>query len=119
MPSLMIQEIDGQWVAEVSNTGIRYNFLGDTLEAQTQRVQYLAANMGENGDDLALFNKYIGNALDIGETVPETVTEQLYATTDMINYSGRMIYSAVGEEEFLIDVLDEAGEALMVVLGML
>jgi hypothetical protein len=117
MPALMIQLINGQWVAEVSNTEIHYAFLGATLDAQTQRVQFLAANMAYNGEDIAAFNAQIGRALDLAGATPEEVTEQLYATTDAINYAGRMVYAAVGDE-VLLDVLEEAGEALLLALGI-
>ncbi|MDC0719039.1 hypothetical protein [Nannocystis bainbridge] len=117
MPALLIQIIDNQWVAEVANTNIRYNFLGANLGSQTQHVQYLAGNMAYNGEDMAEFNRLLPNALDLDGVAADVVTQQLYAGTDMINYAGRIVYSAVGDE-MLIDDLVEAGEALCIALGM-
>jgi hypothetical protein len=118
MPSLLIQLINNQWVAEVANTNIRYQFIGNTVDVQTQAVQFLAGDMMENGGNLAEFNRYVGRALDIGNVDADVVTQQLYAATDTLVYEGRPIYASLGDE-MLIDELAEAGQALCMFLGML
>lgn len=117
MPALIVQMTNNQWFVAVANTNIRYNFLGNTLAVQTQNVQRFAANMEYNGADLGEFNAAIGQAIDLNGVNADIVTQQLYATTDQILYTDRIIYGTVGEE-MLIDDLVEAGEIFCLVLGM-
>lgn len=109
MPALMINIVNGRWVAEVANTDVSYAFLGGSLEMQAQYVQNLSLAMELNQtENLVSFF----NAPGVGS---DTLAGQLFEGTDTIIYAGRAVYASVGDD-YLIDELAEAGEALAAAL---
>lgn len=118
MPGLLINIVNGQWVASVANTNIRYNFVGDLLDEQADSVQLLAGGMrATETDSVADFAANIGDALEVPNGVAgmQVVTD-LFSATDTIILGGRVVYGTVGAD-FLLDSLDEAGTALLLALA--
>lgn len=103
MPSLLINIVNGTWVAEVANTDISYIFAGDNLQEQQQVVRGFAETMENDNPNVADFFTNVEN--------PEVVGEQLFGTTDGIVYLGRPIFTTIGED-VLLDDLELAGEVL-------
>jgi hypothetical protein len=120
MPGLLIHIANGQWVASVANTNIRYNFVGANLDAQADSVQQLALSMEASAEGGAVeLAQNIGNAIVLPNGVEgmQVVTD-LFGSTDTVILGEQVIYGTVGEE-VLIDALDEAGTALVAALGAL
>ena len=103
MPNLLINIVNGSWVAEVANTNIRYVFAGVDLPDQVQVVRGFAETMENDSPDVADF------FINVNE--PEIVGQQLFGTTDGIVFAGRPIFTTVGED-VLLDDLELAGEVL-------
>lgn len=108
MPTLLINVVNGSWTVQVANTGVSYTFSGATLDAQAVSVQGFAETMAEGNADVGFF-------LEAWDVPEEQLAQQLFGTTDMITYVGDIIYGSVGEE-FIIDDLEVAGEALLAAL---
>jgi hypothetical protein len=108
MPALLIHIIDDNWVLEVANTKIKYNFLGEGLDEQSEIVQSFAQTLANGSSDVTWL-------LDDGDLPAEELSQQLFSTTDMIIYMDKVVYGAAGED-FIIDDLELAGEALLAVV---
>ena len=112
MPSLLISRINGIWQASPANSGVSFVF--QTVEgSQETAVQQLAAAMQEGPGATVAGTPEI---FEIPEGyTPDEVVSTLFDATDILTFGERIIYGTVGEE-FLIDDLEAAGEALMAAL---
>lgn len=113
MPNLLIARVDGIWKAAPANSGVEFVFKTE-LGTQETAIQQLAAAMQEGGEAV------INGAEEIF-VIPEgfepaDVVATLFNTTDTLTYVSRIIYGTVGEE-FLIDDLEMAGQALMLAIA--
>jgi hypothetical protein len=112
VPNLLIARVGGIWKAAPANSGVEYVF--QTIEgSQEPAVQQLAAAMKEGAE--AVINGADEIFVVPPGTTSETVVETLFSTTDTLTYEARIIWGTVGED-FLIDDLAEAGEALALAL---
>lgn len=109
MPSLLVSIVNDRWAVQVANTDISYNFIGATLDAQEPYIIGFAESMAQGVGDVA-------DCLEGVEITGAELAQQLYGTTDILMYSAKIIYGTVGEE-FLIDDLEAAGEALWLVIA--
>ena len=110
MPALLIEPdpVEG-WLARVANTEVVYQF-EPHADMGAGAVHELAEMMHARGGDFANLFVWPDGA---PEDAAELVTQQLFATTDQIWLAGRAVYGTIGANEFLIDVLEEAGEILL------
>jgi hypothetical protein len=108
MPALLINVVNGNWVVEVANTNVSYAFAGDNLAAQATNVQGFAETMAADNPDVGFF-------LDAWGVDEDVLAQQLFADTDLISYAGNLVYSAIGEETIIDDLID-AGTMLLAAL---
>lgn len=112
MPSLLIARVNGIWQASPANSGVSFVFQAIDGSQETA-VQQLAAAMQDGA------GATIEGAPEIFEIpegyTPDEVVSALFDSTDILTFGERIIYGTVGEE-FLIDDLEMAGEALMAAL---
>jgi hypothetical protein len=118
MVPLLIHIEDGQWVVSVANTNIEYAFAGDTLDQQALSVLEFAMLMQHNEElgGVAGIAEGIGNPLVVpADEEPMEVVTDLLGGTDSIWLQGDEVYAEVAQE-VLLDVLTEAGTALVEVV---
>jgi len=116
MPSLLIGlQNQIQWVVTVANTNITYNFAGATTQLQASSVRYLAMEMEAGQGGFEVDN--LQSILQLGNAQPADVFQQLFADTDGVVLNGNPVFACYDEDDTLIDVLDEAGEALAAAMG--
>ena len=101
-----------QWVCEVANTTITYNYWGASLEQQATNVQAFANAMSMNQAN------YCASFLDVPDGISAgEVSQELFGTTDGIVYGTKVAYTAAGGD-VLMDALAEAGQALLMAIGV-
>lgn len=114
MPVLLIRFEDGVgWSALVANTPLHYPFEGGAADVEGAQVQIFAEHLRTGGNIADCFEWHV----DPPEDVERVLREQLFASTDQVMLDGRLIYGTIGEDEFLIDVLEEVGEAILAVMA--
>jgi hypothetical protein len=109
MPALLINIVNGNWVAEVANTDISYIFSGESLAMQAQSVQNLSLVM-ELNDTSNLISLFNAPGVDSA-----TLARDLFEGTDSLIYEGEVIYQTPAGISELAEVLEAAGEALAAV----
>lgn len=114
METLLINFVNGRWIAEVSNTNFLYTFAGADPAAQQLNVQALANAMQQGEDQVIASVRQIFG--DIPATEPDfMVVENLFSTTSELDYMATERYIvAVGED--LLDEIVSAGAWLLGVL---
>lgn len=108
MPSLLIFSGPDGWFAAVSNTGVRYQFLGSTPAGQLSYARVFASEM------------QMGNTLNFASCfntdVPsQQIASELLETTDELMYVDDVIYEAI--DATLLEDIGPAGEALVAILA--
>ena len=107
------------WFAQVANDNPKnaYVFKGENLDEQYKNVRSFAQLM-ENNDRNLLIAK-IPDLFEPGEGAADNVLDgvkvsnRLLGLTSSISLEGRAIFAAAAEEDSLLLVLEEAGEALL------
>jgi hypothetical protein len=110
METLLINVVNGSWVAEVANTTISYTFAGADLDAQAVNVQALADAMqaGVQTVNDAVAQIFAGIAPGNDDF---WVTLSLFSNTSELEMGGESIYVCV-QQDSLLDELVDAGLAL-------
>ena len=113
MPALLIRVVNGSWEATVANTAVTYPFKGATLSEQGQAVRLLGTTMRQGESDLVTG---LDDIFVLAPGVDESaVVRSVFGASDGIFYIDRIIFSDA--DAMLIDVLDDAGEALLAALS--
>jgi hypothetical protein len=108
MASLMVGIVDGAWALQIENVpDLRWAFKGDDLATQAEWVREFALQMSEDTPEFALSALAGVEADDIVYPM-----ELFFADTSGIVLEGQVVFLAA-DDTTLIDVLVEAGEALL------
>ena len=113
MPDLLINIVDGVWIAQIANvpdSAIR--FVGENVTAQAMRVQVFAECMS-NGQAVEACSMLEVELADLGE-----IAQTLFETTDALVFGATVVYRVVGLGATLMDELIAAGQALIDLLGI-
>ena len=120
MTNLIIQKVfqnaninTASWQAYSESQSRSLQFVGDTLEEQWEQVNMFAQRMVEGRQEMeATAAEYF--VTEPGETSAE-ITSQLFEWNDSLLYQGAEVITAAAEE-VLLDILEEAGAALLILL---
>ena len=113
MGALLIHIVNDNWVADIANTSVSYNFVGLHAPNQINAIQDLANAMQQGQGALV---DGIDQIFVLAPGVDEGgVVQEVFGTTDAIMFDQAIIYS--NADSLLIDVLEDAGEALATALA--
>jgi hypothetical protein len=115
-------ENDVGYYSAVENNPMIFPFMGENPQEQLQRVQRLGELMQEfNANPEALLDE-LPTLLDWPATTPDggvftsqDMVETLFSDTTSLGYEDAVIYMAP-EADVLLDVMEEAGAALLMML---